>query len=92
MPKLMAVVDYAHTPDALEKALDESCVSILRGSYGVCLVVVVIETKANAPMMGEIASRLADKVVITADNPRTEAVGQILDEIVQGLWLTALIG
>jgi UDP-N-acetylmuramoyl-L-alanyl-D-glutamate--2,6-diaminopimelate ligase len=44
-------------------------------------------------MMGEIASRLADKVVITADNPRTEAVGQILDEIVQGIVaITALIG
>jgi UDP-N-acetylmuramoyl-L-alanyl-D-glutamate--2,6-diaminopimelate ligase len=82
--KLMAVVDYAHTPDALEKALT----SLREHTQGQLWCVFGCggdRDKGKRAMMGAIASRLADKVVITADNPRTEAVGQILDEIVTGI-------
>lgn len=83
-PKLMAVIDYAHTPDALEKVL-ESLREHTQGQLWCVFGCGGDRDKGKRPIMGEIASRLADKVVITADNPRTEAVGQILDDIVQGI-------
>ncbi len=73
-------VDYAHKPDALEKAL-----TALREECKGRLIVIFgcggDRDKAKRPMMGEIATRLADVVIITDDNPRTEAAGAIRKEI-----------
>ena len=79
-------VDYAHTPDALFKALDT-----LRQlkSDGSRLIVVFgcggNRDRSKRPEMGRIASELADEVIITSDNPRYEEPDVILDEIEQGI-------
>lgn len=79
----LVVVDYAHTPDALEKALHS-----LRAQTGGSLWCVFgcggDRDSGKRAEMGLIASRLADRVVITSDNPRHEAPQQIIDMILQG--------
>lgn len=79
-------VDYAHTPDALRKAL--LTLQNLKGSKGRLIVVFGCggdRDKSKRPQMGKIAAELADKVVITSDNPRTENPRTILDEIAAGI-------
>ncbi len=76
-------VDYAHTPDALEKA-------ILNLSFGCGRVITVFgcggdRDKSKRPLMGEIASRLSDLVFITSDNPRTEDPHSIIEDIMKGI-------
>lgn len=75
-------VDYAHTPDALETAI-----AALRPYVNRKLVVLFgcggDRDKGKRPMMGDIAERLADKIYITDDNPRTEDAAQIRREILQ---------
>ncbi|CAM3710592.1 UDP-N-acetylmuramoyl-L-alanyl-D-glutamate--2,6-diaminopimelate ligase [Roseateles saccharophilus] len=77
------VVDYAHTPDALDKAL--SALQGLAAARGGALVCVFgcggDRDRGKRPLMGAIAARLAARVVITTDNPRTEAPAQILADI-----------
>ena len=78
------LVDYAHTPDALEKAL----VTIQELKPSRILVVFGCggdRDKRKRPLMGTIASRLADIVIITNDNPRTEDATAIIDDIITGL-------
>ena len=76
-------VDYAHTPDALENVLNA-----LRPHTGRKLVAVFgcggDRDKAKRSQMGEIAARLADSVVVTDDNPRTEQADVIRREILAG--------
>ncbi len=76
-----AFVDYAHTPDALENAI-----SALRPFAKGKLVVVFgcggDRDKKKRPIMGEIATRLADTVIVTDDNPRTENPDVIRSEII----------
>ncbi len=78
------VVDYAHTPDALEKLLET-----LRGLGGKRLITLFgcggDRDRGKRPLMGEIASGLSDYVFITSDNPRTEKPQQIVEDIVKGI-------
>jgi UDP-N-acetylmuramoyl-L-alanyl-D-glutamate--2,6-diaminopimelate ligase len=83
----VVVVDYAHTPDALEKAL-YALRPFARERGGLLWVVFGCGGNRDAtkrPLMGGIAERLADRIVVTSDNPRNEAPEQILREIVEGM-------
>jgi UDP-N-acetylmuramoyl-L-alanyl-D-glutamate--2,6-diaminopimelate ligase len=81
------VVDYAHTPDALDKVLQ--ALRPLAASRGGALVCVFgcggNRDPGKRPLMGGIAERFADRVVVTSDNPRHEEPGAILRQIVGGL-------
>ena len=82
----LIVVDYAHTPDALAKALEASReITKARGGRLVCVFGCGGDRDAGKrPQMGEAASRLADHVIVTSDNPRFEAPRQIIDDILAG--------
>ena len=79
-----AIIDYAHTPDAVEKVitayneLKKAKVITIFGCGG-------DRDAKKRPIMGEIATRLSDYVIITSDNPRTEDPLKIIDDIVKGV-------
>lgn len=77
------VIDYAHTPDALDKALTAlQGLAAARGGELVCVFGCGGDRdRGKRPQMGAIAARLAGRVVVTTDNPRTEAPAQILADI-----------
>jgi UDP-N-acetylmuramoyl-L-alanyl-D-glutamate--2,6-diaminopimelate ligase len=78
------IVDYAHSPDALEKvliSLREHC----RGKLWCVFGCGGDRDRGKRPLMGSIAERLSDRVVLTDDNPRSEPSQQIIQEIQQGL-------
>jgi UDP-N-acetylmuramoyl-L-alanyl-D-glutamate--2,6-diaminopimelate ligase len=81
------VVDYAHTPDALEKALTAlRPFAIERGGQLWCVFGCGGNRDAGKrPLMGALAQRLADQTVVTSDNPRHEAPAFILLQVVAGL-------
>lgn len=79
----IAVVDYAHTPDALENIL-KSCVEI-RPKQLICLFGCGGDRdRTKRPQMAKIAESFSDFVILTSDNPRTESPESILDEIEAG--------
>ncbi len=83
----LAVVDYAHTPDALEKVL-QALRPVADAGKGRLIAVFGAGGNRDAtkrPRMGEVASRLADRIVITSDNPRNEDPGTIIEAIRAGV-------
>ena len=79
-------IDYAHTPDALENLLTTVRGFCHRGQH----IVVLFgcggdRDRGKRPIMGEIATRLADRVVITSDNSRSEDPGAIIEDILTGV-------
>lgn len=82
VPKVF--VDYAHTPDALVKAL-ETLRAFTPGKLWVVFGCGGDRDRGKRPEMARIAERLADRVIITTDNPRTEPPQSIIDEIAAGL-------
>jgi UDP-N-acetylmuramoyl-L-alanyl-D-glutamate--2,6-diaminopimelate ligase len=84
MREPLAVVDYAHTPDALRKALTAARAHCL-GRLAVVFGCGGDRDPGKRPLMGEIAAELADDIVITDDNPRTESPQGIAANIAAGI-------
>ncbi len=84
-----AIVDYAHTPDALKNVL-ETIRDIRQGSGKIITVVGCGGNRdaAKRPVMAEIATRLSDQVVFTSDNPRDEEPDAILEQMMAGVPIT----
>jgi UDP-N-acetylmuramoyl-L-alanyl-D-glutamate--2,6-diaminopimelate ligase len=83
---ITAIVDYAHTPDALENVL--KTINDIRTKNEQLITVVGCggdRDKIKRPIMADIASTLSDKIIITSDNPRTENPETIIAEMEQGV-------
>src|SRR5579862_8782891 len=78
------IVDYAHKPDALEKVL-RAAREMARGRLVVVVGAGGDRDRGKRPLMGRIASELADVAVVTSDNPRSEDPQAIIDEILGGV-------
>lgn len=83
---VIAIVDYAHTPDALKNVL-ETINEIRRGKEQLITVVGCggDRDKAKRPKMAHIASQLSSQVILTSDNPRTENSQKIIEEMEVGI-------
>ena len=78
------IIDYAHTPDALENILEAL------GDFANGRVVTLFgcggdRDKFKRPIMGKIAADMSDFVIVTSDNPRTEEPGEIIRQILEGM-------
>jgi len=79
----LLVVDYAHTPDALEKVLNALKQHAQKNLY--CVFGCGGDRdKGKRPLMAKIAEQFADKIIVTSDNPRTESAEQIIADIMSG--------
>ena len=84
--RITAIVDYAHTPDALKNVLDT--INALRtGNENVITVVGCggDRDKSKRPVMGHIASEMSNKAIFTSDNPRSESPMTIINEMEEGV-------
>jgi UDP-N-acetylmuramoyl-L-alanyl-D-glutamate--2,6-diaminopimelate ligase len=86
---ITGIVDYAHTPDALENVLS-TIQSLREGNEQVITIVGCGGNRdaAKRPVMAEIACKLSDQVILTSDNPRNEDPQLILDQMLQGVRIT----
>lgn len=77
----LVIVDFAHTPDGMEKVLDslkDKELIVVFGAGG-------DRDRAKRPLMGVVASRYAKKIIVTSDNPRSEEPQEIIEEIITGI-------
>ncbi len=84
--RIVGIVDYAHTPDALKKVL--STITAIRGGNEKLITIVGCggdRDKAKRPVMARIAAELSDQVVLTSDNPRSEKPDAILADMQAGI-------
>jgi UDP-N-acetylmuramoyl-L-alanyl-D-glutamate--2,6-diaminopimelate ligase len=82
----LVVIDYAHTPDALDKVLTALRSAVASGGQLVCVFGCGGDRdRGKRPEMGRVAARLADRVIVTSDNPRSEEPGAIASDIVHGI-------
>lgn len=84
--RITAIVDYAHTPDALQNVLDT--INKIRSKGEKLITVIGCGGNRDAekrPEMGKIAARLSDRVILTSDNPRDEDPETILDQMQAGV-------
>ncbi len=84
--KITAIVDYAHTPDALKNVLET--INDIRTNNETLITVVGCggdRDKMKRPVMGNIAAKLSNKAIFTSDNPRTESPNQIIEDIEKGV-------
>jgi UDP-N-acetylmuramoyl-L-alanyl-D-glutamate--2,6-diaminopimelate ligase len=84
--KVLGIVDYAHTPDALENVLQTICDVKDTGSQ----IITVVgcggdRDKTKRPSMAKIAMKMSDKAIFTSDNPRSEDPEEILNDMFDGL-------
>jgi UDP-N-acetylmuramyl tripeptide synthase len=87
LPGPLTLIDSAHKPDALEKAL-QACRPLADQRGGRLFAMFGCggdRDRGKRPIMGEIGARMADRVILTSDNPRSEVAELILDEIYQGV-------
>ena len=78
------IVDFAHTPNALEKLLETLKGEVRKGRVVVVFGCAGLRDTQKRPLMGEVAARLADIAVLTAEDPRTENMNEIIDQIAVG--------
>lgn len=91
------IIDFAHTPDGLENILQEARhhlqhYALLSGTSGRLILMFGCggdRDKSKRPLMGAIAVRFADVVMMTSDNPRSESPAKIMEDIMQGISATA---
>ncbi|MFN0214437.1 MAG: UDP-N-acetylmuramoyl-L-alanyl-D-glutamate--2,6-diaminopimelate ligase [Saprospiraceae bacterium] len=86
-PGCIGIIDYAHTPDALEKVLE----TITKLKKKVSRVITVVgaggdRDKTKRPIMAQVAARFSDQLILTSDNPRTEDPAAILKDMEAGLY------
>jgi UDP-N-acetylmuramoyl-L-alanyl-D-glutamate--2,6-diaminopimelate ligase len=82
----LVVIDYAHTPDALEKALEALRPTVAAGHRLVCVFGCGGDRDAGKrPLMGRAAAALADHVIVTSDNPRSENPRAIIEQVLAGI-------
>lgn len=88
----IVIVDYAHTPDALEKVLITLREILVKNARLICVFGCGGERdRGKRGLLGEVAARLADEVIVTSDNPRGEDPRAIIEEIVAGAKTTVNI-
>jgi UDP-N-acetylmuramoyl-L-alanyl-D-glutamate--2,6-diaminopimelate ligase len=89
-----AIIDYAHTPDALEKCLQtirEVLPAQRRGRIITIFGAGGDRDRTKRPLMGKVAASLSDRVIVTSDNPRTEDPNAIIDDIIAGIGHSAAV-